>query len=229
MRSIAFATVLMIFAAGCSLPTDEQATVIDQDRLDQSLQRVTTTSTTTLPISIRPVAYYLLREATGETPQRKVKQVVVDIPDTDDLFELLQPMFEDDFADNATAEEPEELINQATAYLLSAVSRPPESPTATVFLESRGEPPGNPVLKDVAAQLVWTLTGFSAVDSILINIDGSPVALPTTDDDTSTTEAVDRTRYQSYDPEIVEEPPSTTTTSTTTTTTTTVPPAPSDG
>ena len=229
MRSIAFATALLLFAAGCSLPTDGQAAVIDQDRLDESLQRVTTTSTTTLPVAIRPVAYYLLREATGETPQRKVKQVVVDIPDTDDLFELLQPMFEDDFKDTATVDEPEELINQVTEYLLVAVLRPPGSPTATVFLESRGEPPDNPVLKDVAAQLVWTLTGFSAVDNILINIDGSLVALPTTDDDTSTTEAVDRTRYESYDPEIVEAPPSTTTTSTTTTTTTTVPPAPSDG
>ncbi|GJM38532.1 MAG: hypothetical protein DHS20C19_18990 [Acidimicrobiales bacterium] len=225
-RFAGLALVSALVAVGCSLPTDESAQVIEQDRLDESLRRVTTTTTTTLPpVRTRDFAYFLLTTLDDNDVTRKVRQVPVPVALTTSLFDLIDPMGGEGFAASLNAEEG--LINQVREYDVIDISiddgRGGDVGVATVFLETIGEePPGDEVLRDVAAQLVWTLTGEPDIGQVLISIDGELQELPTTNDDENlTSEPVDTDDYADYNPELVDDPPDDTTT---TTTSTTVPP-----
>jgi spore germination protein GerM len=115
----------------------------------------------------------------------------------------------------------ESLLNKVSQYDVSGIEV--RDGVATVFLLTLGEAPNNPVLRDVAAQLVWTLTGADNVDRVLFNIDGELALIPTTNtDNTTTNEPVTTDDYQDYNPEDTDTE---TTTTSSTTTTTTVPPA----
>lgn len=222
MRRVAALCVAgLMLGASCSVPTDESAQIIEQERLDEALRRVTTTtsSTTLPPVVTRDFAYYLLDDP--EDRPRQVRQVVAPVPVGASLLEIILPMAEEGFRDSIGAED---FINQVRAYAIEDLTV--DDGIATVFLAADPDSlPRRTTLQDVAAQLVWTLTGEPGVDAILININGNPQELPTTDEDAGlTTEPVDTTSYDLYNPE--REPPETTTSSSsTTTTTTTVPPA----
>lgn len=225
-RLTMLALVSALVAGGCSLPTDESAQVIEQARLDESLRRVTTTTTTTTPpVRTRDFAYFLLTTPAQDDVIRKVRQVPVPVALTTSLFDLIDPMGEEGFPASLGAEEG--LINQVRDYdvidLTIDDSRGGGVGVATVFLETVGEePPGDVVLRDVAAQLVWTLTGEPEIGQMLISIDGELQELPTTNvGENLTRDPVDTDDYADYNPELVDDPPDDTTT---TTTSTTVPP-----
>lgn len=216
MRRLGVAIATTVVIAACSIPTDDTAQVIAQESLAPSLQQnPTTTTSTTLPtILTREFAYFLL--ADPDTEQRTVRQVVAPI-EQGSLFEAIDPMDVEGFKTRIGADE--SLFNLVDRYDVVDVRL--NDGIATVFLLTLGDAPDNPVLRDVAAQLVWTLTGEEDVDAVLINIDGDPAELPTTNDDNLTNSSVRPEDYELYDPERQDE---TTTTTTSTTTTTTVPP-----
>lgn len=211
--AIVASVVLASVAVGCSLPTDDRAQVIDDAELAPSLQTVTTTTTLPLPVSqTREFAYFLL-EQKPESEQRVVHQVAVPIPNGS-LFAAVEPMEVDGFKETIGADPA--LINTVNQYDIVAVDL--DDGIATVFLESLGsEPPNVPVLRDVAAQLVWTLTGDGSVEGVRFNVDGAPQSIPTS------TESVDRPvttdDYATYNEETDAAD-----TSTSTSTSTTVPP-----
>lgn len=217
MKGIISILALASLAAGCSLPTDDNAQVIAQDELAPSLQRVTTTTTAPLPESqTRNFAYYLL-EPMPESEQRVVRQVVFPIP-TGTLLDAVEPMDEDGFKETIGADPA--LINTVNQYDISDITV--DDGLATVFLLSLGDT-GNTVQLNVAAQLVWTLLGDPQVEGVLFNIDGERALIPTTNADNSTTDQpVTTLDYQLFDPEADDT--STTTSSSSTSTTTTVPP-----
>jgi hypothetical protein len=221
MRRLAAGLIFLLIVTACSVPTDQTAEVIAQEELPESLRRVTTTTTAApLPTATIEVTYYLLFQPEDQS-QRKVTPIVREIPDTRLLTSLLAPMFADDFATGGDAAE---LINQLTRYEFVEVRRPDGSPTATIVLRVDPENlPGDDGLADAAAQLVWTLTTFVGVDSILIEINDDLQGLPT--DGGRTDRPVNRDDYRLYDPEFTPEPVEITTTTSTSTTTTEAPPA----
>jgi spore germination protein GerM len=216
MKRVISIVAVGLLAFGCSLPTDDSPQVIAEAELAPSLQKVTTTTTTPPPeLQTRDFAYFLL-EQKPESEQRVVRQVVVPIR-TGSLFEAVEPMEVDGFKETIGADPA--WINTVNQYDIVAIEL--DDRVATVFLESLGsEPPNVPVLRDVAAQLVWTLTGDGQVDGVLFNVDGEAQSIPTSTE--SVDRPVDTDDYATYN----DEPgsTSTTTTSSSTTTTTTVPP-----
>ena len=218
MRPFALALAVVIgIAAGCSLPTDDSAQVIAQADLAPSLQQVTTTSTTTtIPqVEARDFAYFLLANK-PDSDQLEVQQVPSQVVYTS-LFEAVEPMEIEGFRESIGADP--SLINNVSQYDIADIVV--DDGTATVFLRSLGEAPGNRVQLNVAAQLVWTLTGDDSVERVLFNIDGEPALIPTTNADNSTTaDPVTTDDYLAFDAEAA----GTTTTTSSTTTSTTVPP-----
>lgn len=220
IRILCLAVGLLALAA-CSVPTDDNPQVFRQDELPENLQqRTTTTTTTTLPDDIREVTYYLLVAPDDQT-QRKVAPYKRPLPFTDVLDPLIRPMFDPDFA---SGEDAEGLINVVTQFEFVTVTRN-DSPVATVELTADEENlPGEQVLRDTAAQLVWTLTQFLEVDSVQIIINGDLEPLPT--DDGRSDEPVTTDDYRFYDVDFTPEQvtttaaPSTTTSSIPVTTTT---------
>ncbi|MDG2027362.1 MAG: GerMN domain-containing protein [Acidimicrobiales bacterium] len=213
---------LMLVAAACSLPNDESAQIIDQERLDGALQRVTTTtSSTTLPPPLTvDFAYYLLVDT---EEGRKLQQVVVAIPESQSISVTIAAMAVEGFPESIGAD-PDVTINRVRLYEVESVTFTPEASTATVALtiDPEVEPPDNSQLVDVAAQLVWTLTGVDGIELIEFVIDGETQDIPTQEGQTD--ELLSRDDYRIYDAEAPDEPPDETTSTTSTTTTTTVPP-----
>ncbi|MEQ8841257.1 MAG: GerMN domain-containing protein [Acidimicrobiales bacterium] len=214
VRRVAWVAALAVGAAACSLPTDDSAQIIDQEELSPSLQNVTTTITTTQPpAASRDFAYYLLANREG-TDQRVVQQVVVPIT-ANSPFEAIDPMDTEGFRASIGADDT--LLNTVTQYDIVNVTV--DDGVATVFLETLEDVPGDTALRDVAAQLVWTLTGEDGIEAMLINIDGLPKALSTTNGGSATEAPVRTTDFGLYDASTEA-----TTSTSSSTSTTTVPP-----
>jgi hypothetical protein len=216
MKTISTALVLCLAVASCSLPSDDSIEVIAQTELAPSLQQSTTTTSTTLP-EVRTVdfAYYLLANQ-ADSEQRFIQQVPpVSIADGS-LFEAIEPMEVDGFKETIGANET--LFNVVPQYDIVDVVVDGNR-IATVSLVTLVEAPDNRPLRDVAAQLVWTLTGDERVDGVLFVIDGDPVDIPTTNENTPE-RPVTIDDYQAYNAEADD---TTTTSTSSTTTTTTVP------
>jgi hypothetical protein len=212
---------LCLVAASCSVPTDNNVSAIDEALLPESLQETTTTTTsTTLPGgNLQRRVFFLLREV-AESEQRKVQQVPLDVPEGT-VDEFIAQMFTEGFALTVNADREEPLVNQLVAYdEFVRVGFNDDTDTATVYLRHEGEEPGDRQLKDVAAQLVFTITSLEGIERISININDSLVNLPTTNEDTGNLEAVSVDDYLLYNP---EEDTNTSTTTMEPTTTTTVP------
>lgn len=215
-RRVAGLVAALLAVTGCAVPTDDSAQLIEQERLDEALRRVTTTTTSTPAVITRDFAFYLL---TDEEP-RRVRQVVAPVPTTDSLLTIVRRMAEEGFRESVDAGE---LINQVRAYGVEDLTI--DDGIATVWLTADPDVPQGPILKDAAAQLVWTLTGEENIGAILVNLNGAPQELPTSRDEGLTSDPVDIDDYAGYNPELVDEtPPEDPPDESTTTTTTTVPP-----
>lgn len=222
MRKIGLFAALAVVVGSCSIPTDETARAIPQGDLAPSLQQnPTTTTITTVPeIRTRDFAYFLLAED-DETSQRKVQQVVASIPQGS-LFDAIDPMDAEGFRDRVGADPG--WFNVVFQYDVVGVEV--DDGVATVFLQTIGDTPVNTVLRDVAAQLVWTVTGEEGVERMLINIDDAPAELPTTNDaENLTDQPVTIDDYEDYNADAgADDEPDPDQSTTTSTTTTTVPP-----
>ncbi|MFT5201061.1 MAG: hypothetical protein ACI9C1_000429 [Candidatus Aldehydirespiratoraceae bacterium] len=203
--------VVGLFVASCSVPTDNNVTAIDEALLPESLQETTTTTTsTTLPgEDLQRRVFFLLREV-AESVQREVQQVELDVP-KGTVDDFIGQMFEEGFALTINEGREEPLVNQLVAYdEFVRVGFNDDTDTATVYLRHEGEEPGDQTLKDVAAQLLWTLTTLDGIEQISININDQLVNLPTTNEDTGSLEAVSRGDYLLYDGEVDISAPTTT-------------------
>lgn len=200
----------LLCLSGCAVPTSDSVDLIAQEDLPENVRKATTTTSTTLPENTVDVDYYLLVQP-PDVEQLKVELASRPVAFSESLSELLEPMFSGEFVQpDDRDDDGRQLINQVPAYEFVRVRRPDDSNVATVELETFDDPgPGNSTLRDVAAQLVFTLTSFSAVESVAIEIDGERASLPTTNAEGNTDEPVDRDDYALYDPDFV---PSTSTT-----------------
>lgn len=215
VRIAVLLTTSMLVAGSCAVPTDDSPQVIAQAELAPSLQQsTTTTSSTTVPVEARDFAYYLLAEL-PDSGRRVVRQVVAPVRYTTP-FEAIEPMEGDGFAATITDEE---LVNRVSRYDVEAVDI--DDGVATVFLRTLTDVPDNPTLRDVAAQLVWTLTSSSdEIRAIRITIDDEPTQIPTNNDEDSLVVTIDD--FALYNEEI--ETAETTSSTSSTTSSTTVPP-----
>ena len=196
MRKRSLLAALALVVGSCSIPTDENAQVIPQSDLAPSLQQnpTTTTSTTIPEIRTREFTYYLLADR-ADTPQREVRPVVASIPEGT-LFEAIDIMDVEGFRERIGADPG--LLN--TVFQYDVVGLEIDDGVATVFLRTIDETPDT-ALRDVAAQLVWTVTGEEGVEALLINLDDAAIELPTSNDDNLTGGPVTIDDYQAYDPD----------------------------
>lgn len=207
-RRIALA--LLLFAAGCSVPTEGTAQVISQEELPVALQNAPTTTTTTIPNATEDFTYYLLQQRAEQEDSPFTVAVTRPVERGAPMTEKLAPLFSDDFV---IPEEEADLINNVPAFDLVGVGTN-ESDIATVQLtiDSPGELTRN-TLRDIAAQLVWTLTELRSIEAILIEVNGALLPIPSgAEGEGDVSEPVRRDNFPRYArdfefPEAPEAPP----------------------
>lgn len=191
------ATVLLILTS-CSLPTDDEAAVIDPETLPDVLRsdrQVEAEEAETPGPQTVTVEIYLL-DVAGE------RNIVVDrgrevSPQAGfrDRIELL-------FGEEIRTEEEQELYSNALrefTLLRAEVNDNNVAVIDIVALDEEGVPVPSEaeVLRNAAAQLVYTATGFPDVFGVRIQIEGRNISLPTNEGDTE--DVVDRDDYFLYD------------------------------
>ena len=223
MRVLRRLTVLMaltLSAAACSLPTDDEAALIDTEALPEVLRGETQATTTTEPgPRTAPVEIFLLRND-GE------RTIVVAVAREIDPFigfeQEIGLLFRGEgVPDIRTEEEVENGWFSALGDFRLTEASVNDNQVAIidmVAVDDDGEPIEVPAeaLRDAIAQLVYTATGLPETEPILavrILIDGQAQTLPTEDGDSDA--VLDRSDFETYDPEFV--PPPTTQPPTTTT------------
>ncbi|RMH78531.1 MAG: hypothetical protein D6683_07515 [Actinomyces sp.] len=211
----ALAVALVLMGAACSVPTDEHAEVIDQDRLPESLRSDgTTTTTTTVPTPVtETVTVYLLRQL-PDSDRQVVEPVTREVPFGADLATALMPLFgEGSVTEDETANG---LVSSLFEFQLldATVDTAGIATIDIVALTPEGEPITEPLqvpLKPVAAQLVWSATEHEGVEAVRLHINGEAVAIPTDRGDAEPDEPLRRDDFPLFDPDFV---PATTTTTT---------------
>ena len=211
--------VLLVFAASCSVPTDETAQEIDPEELPDVLRPTSTTTTSTLPAPLsETVTVYLLRN-----PEVEDQPVVVprerDVLAASGPEAALEPLFGSGLTVVTELEQDDGLFNALDEFALNDVGL--DEGVATIDIShidaTTGEPDDAPIgtgLLDVAAQLVFSATEDDRVEAVLIERDGEPLSLPTQTEggDSEEDQPVDRTDYARYDPTIPVPASSSTTT-----------------
>ena len=204
---------LLSLVVGCSLPTDDEAAIVDPedlpDVLRSDLEVEVEEADTPGPLTVTFTIFLL--EVVGE------RNVVVQrdrevSPQTgfSDRIGLL-------FRDEVRTEEERELYSNALREFTLLDARINENDVAIIDMVALDEegapiPTEAEVLRNAAAQLVYTATGLPDVVAVRIRINGERISLPTSEGDTEG--VVDRGDYFQYDPNF--EVPTTSTTSSTT-------------
>lgn len=191
----------VLVGAGCSLPTDDEAAVIDPDTLPDALRSDGTTTTTTVDPGPRtePIEIFLLRTDADRSIVQQVGREVDRVAPFEQTIGLL-------FGPEIRTEEEQELGWSNTLrefQLLEAfVNENQVAIIDMVAVDENGDPIDveAQVLQDAAAQLVYTATGLPREDPILavrIRIDGAAEFIPTVGGDTK--EVVNRSDFEDYD------------------------------
>jgi len=204
---------LLSLVVGCSLPTDDEAAIVDPedlpDVLRSDLEVEVKEADTPGPLTVTFTIFLL--EVVGE------RNVVVQrdrevSPQTgfSDRIGLL-------FRDEVRTEEERELYSNALREFTLLDAQINENDVAIIDMVALDEegapiPTEAEVLRNAAAQLVYTATGLPDVVAVRIRINGERISLPTSEGDTEG--VVDRDDYFQYDPNF--EVPTTSTTSSTT-------------
>ncbi len=204
---------LLSLVVGCSLPTDDEAAIVDPedlpDVLRSDLEVEVEEADTPGPLTVTFTIFLL--EVVGE------RNVVVQrdrevSPQTgfSDRIGLL-------FRDEVRTEEERELYSNALREFTLLDAQINENDVAIIDMVALDEegapiPTEAEVLRNAAAQLVYTATGLPDVVAVRIRINGERISLPTSEGDTEG--VVDRDDYFQYDPNF--EVPTTSTTSSTT-------------
>ncbi len=202
-RLVVSALLISLIVGACSLPTDESAQVINPDELPDGLRSDLTATTTTIePPSAIPIGIFLIDLA----DERKiVVEVTREVETTASLFDRLSFLFGDEVRTEADRELG--YSNPVGEFTLTSVERN-DNDVAIIDIIAVDEngaevAVSGDVLRDAAAQLVYTATGFSAIRAVRILINGERVVLPTTTDEGDTEDVVSRGDYERYLPEFV--------------------------
>ncbi|MDG1367531.1 MAG: GerMN domain-containing protein [Acidimicrobiales bacterium] len=204
---------LLTLGLGCSLPTDDKAAIVDPedlpDVLRSDLEVEIEEADTPGPLTITATIFLL--EVVGErnVVVERDREVSPQAGFTDRI-ELL-------FGEEVRSEEEQELYSNALREFTLLGAEINDNDVAIINMVALDEngvpiPTEAEVLRNAAAQLVYTATGFPDVVAVRIRIDGERISLPTSEGDTE--EIVDRDDYVQYDPSF-EVPTSTTPSSTT--------------
>ncbi len=204
------AAALMLAAAGCGLPTDENAEAIDPEELPESLRPGFTASTTTTvaaPLNeSRPV--YLLTN-----PQDIERTIVVEVERQVRRSATLADVLATLFGEAASAEESDAgYFNTLELFeILSATVSDGVATVDIVHLSPEGEdqPPSADELRFAAAQLVFTASETESVEGVRILLDGEEVSVPTSDADAEPGAILRTSAYEQFQPDFA---PATTTT-----------------
>jgi hypothetical protein len=206
-RIAAVLTATLVAVAACSLPTDDQAAVIDAEQLPDVLRSdLEVTTTTEQGPRTEPVQIFLL---SNDVERTIAIPVVREIDPSASFEQEISLLFRSDEVPDVRTEEDIErvLFNAITDFQLSEAFT--DGNIAVIDI-------GTEVLENAIAQLVYTSTGFPAVDPILavrIRIDGETQVLPTEEGETR--ELLRRSDFPTYDVEF-ELPPTTAPPTTTT-------------
>ncbi|MEO0494923.1 MAG: hypothetical protein AAF081_16070 [Actinomycetota bacterium] len=228
LRPLAALVAMMLAAAACSLPTDDEAAIIAPEELPDALRSDLITTTTVEPgPRSEPVELFLLA-AVGE------RSVIVPVIREIDPVASFQQRIGLLFGDNFTRSEEEEEQGWSNALrefqLVEAfVNDDQIAIIDMVALDEDGEPitVEAQILADAIAQVVFTATGFPPDNQVLavrILSNGARTLVPTLEGDTE--DVVNRDDFVNY---TIDWVPPTTTVPTTTSTTTTTEPADDPG
>lgn len=216
---LVFAAAALIISA-CSLPVDEEATVIPQDQLPDVLRSdLSTTTTTTLAPSVVAVtvSIYLL----DVVAQRSVVVATTrEVEQSASFKDRISLLFGTEI--RTETEKEQGWSNALREFeLLDASINDGVAVIDMVALDASGSPitVEARLLADAAAQLVYTSTTLSNINGVRVLIDGQTAFLPTSGGDTK--QIVTTADFKRYDPAYV---PPTTTTTTQPPTTTSLPP-----
>lgn len=216
---VAILAVAVTALAACSLPTDDEAALIDSEQLPDVLRSdLVVTTTTEQGPRAEPVQIFLLR---NEGEGTRVVPVGREIDANASFEQEIGLLFRSpDVPDIRTEDEIEEgWFNALSEFQLAeAFVNENVAVIDLTALDEAGEPidVGTEVLENAIAQLVYTATGFPEVEpisSVRIRIDGQTQVLPTEEGDSR--DLLRRSDFESYDPDFV--PPPTTAPPTTTT------------
>jgi len=216
-RLIGTVTVLLLTLASCALPSDEAAVQINPEDLPDSLRTdvASTTTTTMRPTPIATTVEYFLIGSQGE------RQVVVaverEIESSASLFERLVVLFGEGFRTEEEAEN--NWFNPASEFTITSATRDGTTLVIDIVATNEDGTVADPiafaadVLRDTAAQLVYTATRFDDISSIRLLYNGE--SLPIRTDEGDSDDRLQTSDYQLYDPEIpipsTSAPPTTTT------------------
>lgn len=204
-------------AAACSLPTDDEAAIIDPEELPDAL-RSDLVSTTTVDPGPRsePIELYLLAAAGDRSIVVPVAREIDPVASFEQRIGLL-------FGDNFVRTEEEEEQGRSNALrefqLLEAfINDNQVAIIDMVALDDEGQPitVEAQVLADAVAQLVFTATGFPPEDTVRgvrIRYAGGNALVPTLEGDTE--DVVSRADFPNYTADWM--PPTTTVVTTTST------------
>ncbi len=202
-RLLGSALFLSLILGACSLPTDDSAQLINPDELPDGLRSDLTTTTITIePPSAISIGIFLIDLA----DERKiVVEVIREVETTASLFDRLSLLFGDEVRTEADIELG--YSNPVGEFTLTSAERN-DNDVAIIDIIAVDEngaevAVGGDVLRDAAAQLVYTATGFSAIRAVRILINGENLFLPTTTDEGDTEDVVRRDDYERYLPEFV--------------------------
>ncbi len=209
-RLLGGAALVLAAAAGCGLPTDQEAQAIDPEELPESLRPgFTASTTTTVPAPLtapRPV--YLLTN-----PQDIERTIVVEVERQVNRNATLADVLATLFGEATSAEESDAgYFNTLELFeILSATVTNGVATVDIVHLSSEGEdqPPSADELRFAAAQLVFTASKTEGVEGVRILLDGQEVSVPTSDADAEPGSVLRTSAYEQFQPDFA---PATTTT-----------------
>jgi len=220
IRHLVAAMALAVGIGACSLPTDDEAALIDTRALPEVLRGDAQVTTTIDPGPLtEPVEIFLLRNDGDRT-------VVVPVARELDPFAGFEQeiglLFRGPGVPDIRTEEEVEFgwFSALSDFQLTEafVNENQVAIIDIVAVDDDGEPIEVPAeaLRDAIAQLVYTATGLpedDAVRAVRIRIDGQAATLPTEGGDSE--EVLDRSDFETYDPDFVPPvataPPTTTT------------------
>lgn len=205
-RALSTVALLALLAAGCSLPTDQEAAVIEADDLPDVLREdFEIVSETPEPGPQTVTVEIYLIDAAGErnivVPRERE---VIPQAGFGERIELL-------FGQEIRTEEEQEFFSNALREFTLLEAFINENDVAVIDMVALDENQ-TPIdveadlLRNAAAQLVYTATSFPEVLAVRIRIDGETETLPTSEGDTD--EVLRARDYETYDPDFV--PPTTT-------------------
>ncbi len=199
---LAAAAVLLV-GLGCTVPSEQTASVIDPTELPDQLRTDIPPSTTAAPVespSAVPITLYVIAPL---TERHVVAPIQREIDPRADLFMRLSLMFVSDlFVENDAEAE----YQNALASLELTRAEANEGGIAVIDIVQRdvdGEVVAldNDALRDAAAQLVYTATSFEEIDRVRLLYDGERRILPTQGTEGDTDRLLTTADYPLYDPE----------------------------